>query len=332
MGSTRWSDDHYSARVSHRAATGTPTFKYDDDVKRGVVDTKVHDTLNPKGVTNRESCDSDTHPKSRAVGVLFDVTGSMSTVPKIIQKNLPQLMGLLLRKGYLDSPHILIGAIGDATCDKVPLQVGQFEAGIEIENDLTNLFLEGGGGGHITESYELAMYFMARHTKIDCFDKRSEKGYLFIIGDEIPYPKIKREEVERITGDTLQADIPVEEIVSELEKRYEVYYILPNMTSNYGRPEVFNRWKELLGQKALKLEDPAGVSELIASTIGLCEGKIDMEDIEGDLADAGSSKAIAKAVSSALVKVEGTRAVTKRAKGTDIAVPESGASSGVATL
>ena len=73
--------------------------------------------MNPLGVAVRESRDSDIHPESHAVAVLFDVTGSMQKVPRILQENLPRLMGLLIRKGYLEHPHILIGAIGDATCD-----------------------------------------------------------------------------------------------------------------------------------------------------------------------------------------------------------------------
>ncbi len=120
--------------------------------------------MNPALMKNgvREARDSDAHPISNPVAVMFDVTGSMQTVPRILQKNLPTLMGLCLRKGYLDDPAILIGAIGDATCDLVPLQVGQFESGNEIENDLNNLYLEGGGGGQQMESYELALYFLAR--------------------------------------------------------------------------------------------------------------------------------------------------------------------------
>src|SRR5216684_3447913 len=122
-------------------------------------------------------------------------------------------MGLLILKGYLEHPQILIGAIGDATCDTAPLQVGQFESGIEIEEDLGKLFLEGGGGGHITESYELAMYFMARHTAVDCYEKRGRRGYLFVIGDEIPYARVKRTEVAAYIGDGLQADVPIQELI-----------------------------------------------------------------------------------------------------------------------
>jgi hypothetical protein len=79
----------------------------------------------------------------------------------------------------------MFGAIGDATCDRAPLQVGQFESDNRMDDDLSRILLEGGGGGQKTESYELAMYFMARHTAADCYEKRGKRGYLFIIGDEL---------------------------------------------------------------------------------------------------------------------------------------------------
>ena len=100
--------------------------------------------------------------------MLFDVTGSMRKVPRVLQTKLPQLLGLLQRQGYASDPQIMFGAIGDATCDRVPLQVGQFESDNRMDDDLGRIVLEGGGGGQMTESYELAMYFMARHTATDC--------------------------------------------------------------------------------------------------------------------------------------------------------------------
>src|SRR6516162_6091580 len=257
MGTTRWSDDHYRDREKLRRRTGKDAFEYDHAVRTGTADRAVHPRMNPRGVTVRESRDSDAHPQSHAVAVLFDVTGSMQGVPRVLQARLPKLMGLLIRKGYLDHPQILIGAIGDATCDAAPLQVGQFESGIEIEEDLGKLYLEGGGGGHITESYELALYFMARHTAIDCFEKRGQRGYLFVIGDEIPYAMIKRKEVEALIGDRLQANISVEEAVAELQRIYDVYFVLPRMTSHWNNGTVLRRWAQLLGQNVLRLEEPA---------------------------------------------------------------------------
>jgi hypothetical protein len=303
MGTTRWSDDHYRDRAKLRARTGKDAFEHDHAIRIGAADRTVHPKMNPRGVRVRESRDSDAHPQSHAVAVLFDVTGSMQSVPRVLQAHLPKLMGLLIRKGYLDHPQILIGAIGDATCDVAPLQVGQFESGIEIEEDLGKLYLEGGGGGHITESYELALYFMARHAAIDCYEKRSQRGYLFVIGDEIPYPKVKRKEVEALIGDGLQANIPVEEVIAELRRTYDVYHVLPKMTSNWSNPAVHRRWVELLGQNALRLEEPAAICELIASTIGIAEGKVDLEQLTDDLRETGSSAAVAGAVRNALVEV-----------------------------
>jgi len=300
MGSTRWSDDHYQDRARLRAETGQDVFEYDDAIRHGKAARRVHEKMNPRGVTFRESRDSDTHPESQAVGVLLDVTGSMQNVPRIVQAHLPSLMGLLIRKGYVEHPQILIGAIGDATCDDAPLQVGQFESGIEIEEDLGKLFLEGGGGGQVTESYELAMYFMARHTSLDCFEKRDKRGYLFIIGDEAPYPRVKREEVKTYLGDTLQADIPVEDLVVELKRSYSVYYIVPNMTGHWNNKSVYQRWVKLLGQNVLRLEDPAAICELIASTIGFAEGKVDLENLADDLQESGSSASVARTVGKAL--------------------------------
>src|SRR5262245_34844834 len=303
MGTTRWSDDHYRDRAKLRARLGTDAFEYDHDIRRGVVSRAVHQKMNPHGVTFRESRDSDAHPESHAVGVLFDVTGSMQNVPRILQANLPKLMGLLIRKGYLEHPQILIGAIGDATCDAAPLQVGQFESGIEIEEDLGKLYLEGGGGGHITESYELALYFIARHTAIDCYEKRGQRGYLFVIGDEIPYPKVKRKEVEALIGDGLQTSIPVEEVVAELQRTCDVYHVLPKMTSNWKHPAVHRRWVELLGQNALRLEEPAASCDLSASTIGIAGGKVDLEHLTEDLEEAGSPATAARAVRKTLAEV-----------------------------
>src|SRR5258707_9278278 len=130
----------------------------------------------------RESRDSDEHPESVAIAVLFDVTGSMGSVPRVLQQKLPQLLGLLLRKGYAKGPQILFGAIGDATCDRAPLQVGQFESDNRLDDDLGRFVLEGGGGGRQTQSYGLAMDFRARHPSIDCYAKPGHRGNLSLTG------------------------------------------------------------------------------------------------------------------------------------------------------
>src|SRR3954447_4502470 len=223
MGSGRWSTDVFTAAENYRAATGASAFAYSDSGAR-----KAHPALDPNGVGKRESRDSDEHPQSTPIAVLFDVTGSMGGVPRGLQTKLPQLLGLLTRKGYARDPHIMFGAVGDATCDRVPLQFGQFESDNRMDEDLARIVLEGGGGGQKRESYELAMYFMARHTALDSVAKRGRRGYLFLIGDEMPYPRVDPKEVRRFIGDDLREPIATEALVAELRRGYDVYYLMPS--------------------------------------------------------------------------------------------------------
>jgi hypothetical protein len=300
MGSGRWSTDVYDAAARYRAATGTSAFAHSDGGA-----TSVHPSLDPHGVMLRESRDSDEHPRSLAIAVLFDVTGSMRSVPRQLQQRLPQLLGLLLRKGYADDPQILFGAIGDATCDRAPLQVGQFESDNRMDDDLSRILLEGGGGGQKTESYELAMYFMARHTATDCYAKRGKRGYLFLIGDEMAYPRVKRAEVASVIGDGPQSDIPLTDIVTELSRAWDTYYILPEGASYVGDREVLSFWRGLLGQNVIELADLGAVSETIALTVGLGEDAISLNDGLCDLDDVGSDAA--PAVSKALAAIGSCR-------------------------
>lgn len=303
MGSGIWSTDVYDAAARYRAATGSSAFGHTDSGA-----TTVHPDLDPRGVTFRESRDSAEHPESLAIAVLFDVTGSMGTVPRILQTKLPDLLGLLLRKAYVAHPQLLFGGIGDATCDRAPLQIGQFESDNRMDDDLGKILLEGGGGGQMTESYELAMYFMARHTAIDCYEKRGKRGYLFMIGDELPYPKVRRREVSKVIGSELPRDLEVEEMVAELRRRYDVYFIIPEGGYHSGDLRLRERWRGLLGQNVLFLDDLDATCETIALTIGLAEDAIDLDEGLDHLREFGS--AAGTSVSRALAPLGAGRAVT----------------------
>ncbi|MFI0444842.1 hypothetical protein [Actinomadura sp. 6N118] len=303
MGSGNWSTDVYAAAASYRSATGASAFAYSDSGA-----TTVHPDLDPHGVTVRESRDSDDHPESLAIAVLFDVTGSMGTVPRTLQSKLPDLLGLLLRKGYVEHPHILFGAVGDATCDRAPLQIGQFEADNRMDDDLGKIYLEGGGGGQMTESYELGMYFMARHTSIDCFEKRGKRGYLFMIGDELAYSKVRRREIAKVIGGEPGEDIPIEEMLRELQRMYEVYFIIPEGAYHSRSRKLKDFWQGLLGQHVLYLDDLDAVCETIALTIGLAEDAIDLDEGLEHLDEFGS--AAGASVSRALARLDADRSPT----------------------
>jgi hypothetical protein len=282
MGSGRWSADAYES--AERLRGGRSAFAYSDSGARG-----THPDLDPFDVGKRESRDSDEHPNSLAIAVLFDVTGSMGAVPRTLQKKLPKLLGLIKDGGYAADPQVMFGAIGDATCDRAPLQVGQFESDNRMDSDLERILLEGGGGGQKTESYELAMFFMARHTATDCYEKRGRRGYLFIIGDEMPYPAVKPREVKAWIGDELPQSVPIRNIVAQLTRRWDTYFILPEGAAHAGDGQVLSTWRALLGQNVIELADLDAVCETIALTIGLGEETIDLDEGVADLADVGST-------------------------------------------
>jgi len=309
MGSTLWSDEFYRTHEAYRRQHGLSAFAHDADIRGRRAAAQVHEKMDPARLKNglRESRDSEKHPESRAVAVLFDVTGSMREVPQILQQHLTTLFGLCLRRGYLAHPAVLVGGIGDATCDRAPLQLGQFESGNEIEDDLSRLYLEGGGGGQMTEAYELALYFLARKTAADGLEKRGKKGYAFLIGDEMPYPRLKRHEVQRVFGDTLEADVPLQTLVEEAKKKWEIFFIIPNLSSYYDDPRILEYWRRLFGQNVFKLEYPRGISELLASTIGLAEDAVAYDTLAGDLVKEGVKPDVIQAVSAALIPGTGLR-------------------------
>ena len=207
MGNGAWSDNTYQAASTFRRARGIDDFTYTSTLfSLPRAQWAADPTLDPFGVGMRESRDSAEHPNSTPIAVLFDVTGSMGAVPRIMQTKLGQLHGLLQRKGYLQDPQIMFGGIGDADTDRVPLQIGQFESDNRMDDQLRTIFLEGNGGGQKSESYELATYFIARHTVTDAWEKRGRKGYLFIVGDELNKPVLTAGKLRQVLGEPARED------------------------------------------------------------------------------------------------------------------------------
>lgn len=178
-----------------------------------------------------------------------------------------------------------------------------------MDEHLRNILLEGGGGGTSHESYELALYFLARHTIIDCWEKRGRKGYAFIIGDEMAYKSVNKQHVALHIGDNLEKDIPLRQIISEVQRRYHLFFIFP-LNASHGHDErIQNFWHDLLGQNVIFLDDENAVSETIALTIGLTEDAINLAEGEHDLSDSGASHAAIKAAKKALQNYTSTTSV-----------------------
>lgn len=234
--------------------------------------TQCHALMNPKGLKVRECRDSADHPNSLGIVFALDVTGSMGDIPHLLAKQeLPNLMKLLNACGEAD-PQVMFMAVGDATSDHASLQVGQFESTAELMDQwLTWSYLEGGGGGSGQESYELAFYIAAQHTDMDNWVKRKKKGYLFMTGDELPYPAVSRHQIEALVGEKLDEDIPIEEVIAAAAESYHLFFLIPDA----GRAQRCGpRWRQLLGDHAIIMESPSDACSVAAAIVGLTEGRI----------------------------------------------------------
>ena len=206
----------------------------------------------------RESCDSEEHPYSYPIIIGLDVTGSMGQVPEnLIKDAFPEIMKTIQEKGVEHAQICFLG-IGDHYSDSAPIQVGQFETSDELtEKWLKAIYIEGGGGGNNGESYLLAWYFAAYHTKIDAFEKRGIKGTLITIGDEPCHRCVEKSVVNDLFGNA-EKDAVASELLNEARKKWDVYHITINdwAEERYGSAA---KWDSLIGG------DHLAVSESMAS-------------------------------------------------------------------
>ena len=267
MGYAKWSTQSYNQYRANYASQSR------DDIFKNNRYGRVSEALNPYGLRLRESRDSVQHPNSLAIGIFLDVTGSMGRIPELlIRHKLGTMMDTLLHHGVED-PQVMFSALGDQYTDRAPLQVGQFESGAtEMNLNLSQVYLEGGGGGQAKESYQLAWLIAGKHTSIDCFEKRGEKGFLFTVGDEMSWDHLEADYLRQLMGYAESQTFTASELLQAAQAKYHVYHIHINETGYRNNPQVIQFWKNLLGEHFLMLDDHRALAELIASVVAMVKG------------------------------------------------------------
>ena len=235
---------------------------------------KMLDKFNPKFINVRESRDNDEHPNSTPIAIGVDVTGSMGYLSEqIVKDSLNELMKKLYASNVIPDPQLMFAAVGDAYADCAPLQVTQYESDIRIAEQLLELWLEG-NGGDAPEDYSLFWYFLAHHTDTDSMKKRNEKGFAFTIGDAPNHKSLTASAIDRVFGDKVQAELPIERIIDETLKTYNLFHI--NISSHGERTVINGRTINI------RRDDIDLLPELIISVICKVKG-LNRNDILGDL-------------------------------------------------
>ncbi len=225
--------DFSSARDVYDVHVGR---SYDDAVSKG----KSVKDLIPKSLT--------TQSESPLV-IACDVTGSMGEWPATIFSKLPYLD--IEGKEYLGkSMEISFAAVGDVYTDSYPLQVREFVSGKKLEKELKELVIEGGGGGQIMESYDLAALYYARNVSMP---KAINPMFIFI-GDEKLYDFVDNDSAKKYARISLEKRISTKTVIDELKQKYSVYLVRKpyhesskdSMSSD--DKEIHKMWSSYLGE------------------------------------------------------------------------------------
>ena len=275
-----------SARSVRAASFGYAT-KSVDAIFTQQKERRIHKDMDPKGITIRESRDSEAHPNVLPVILALDETGSMGHIPHdLIKDGLPKLMGGLIQKGA-DVSLLFLG-IGDHECDNAPLQVGQFESGdAELDLWLTRTFLEGGGGGNAGESYLLAWHFAVNFVSTDAWEKRGQKPFLFTVGDEPNLKTLTASALSEVYGKSLEPTT-AEALLAQAQEKFRVYHL--HVTHSYAAKRCLQGWKDALGENCIEVPDYRDIPKVITKIVVAASGA----NVDETVSEAVSTSAATK--------------------------------------
>jgi len=232
--------------------------------------------FDPSRIAFRESRDSAENPEATPIIIGVDVTGSMGVLAEqLVVRGLNETFTALLDRKPVSDPHVMAMAIGDAYCDRAPLQVTQFEADLRIVEQLRQLWLEGGGGGNHGESYSLAHVFAGMRTVHDARERRGRKGFLFTVGDEPVLDGVEVDQLARVLGIGARRGVSALEAVRLASVGYELFHIIVDgsyAARNMAR--VRQSWEAILPERVIYLRDPSRLAETIVATIERATGHV----------------------------------------------------------
>jgi hypothetical protein len=260
--------DFKSARASYDASAGRSYSSLPATGKgTGPVTTKKLEDLVPRLLKT----DSPS-----PVIIAVDVTGSMKDWPKIIFEKLPVVdLGL---KDYLDKPEVSFMAIGDCYSDRYPLQVQPFGSGKDLADRVAALIPEGGGGGSLQESYDLAAVYAAHHVQMP----KAVRPIFIYIGDEGLYPMVDPDKARTWARTDIEGKLKSQDALKMLRKRFSTYCIrkLYDHGTGDGMSEtdkgIHKQWEEYLGPgRVAILNEPRRVVDVILGLVAYDTGNMD---------------------------------------------------------
>lgn len=209
-------------------------------------------------------------------------------LPYIVNEGMPRL---ILEAREYDIMSMKVGNVTNA--NGRPIQITRFASGEEALNQFKELDFK---SSQWNTSYVLPWYFAAKHTKLDCYDKRGQKGFLFTFGDDGPAPSLAAHEVREVFGkqDSLGVRrLTASECLKMASEKFNCYHII--MKGYAYDSYVESRWRELMGSHVCILDNHKYMPELVTTILSMYEGYSKTEAL-AKLDDFVAKKAVEEAL------------------------------------
>ncbi len=283
------SNDYNSTNNTNNA------YSYSSTAEKLILRDDIHPDLNPKNYSSVNLASKGRTPIVFAV----DVTGSMGEWVKIIYDKFPMFYGQLNLHEYAYDPTVSFCAIGDAECSKVPLQVSGFASGLDIDSIITKLYLEGGGGGNLRESYELAAHFYLEK----CNLVNHEFPFLFITGDEAFFNEITVKNVQKVFGgEKIAENLNSREVMRNLKDKFNVFHLRKKFEDENKEKGMYKQWCDTLGaERVLQVNCPKACIDVILGAIAITTGSRTLTDYIRDMSSRGQTNERIDEITKALI-------------------------------
>lgn len=256
-----WDDDH------DFTTTGGKGYSY-HDARRSYDDVAVARTGTRAVYTYQSPFLRTDAAYPLVIGI--DTTGSMAEWPRIFFDKLPLLYKEAVK--YLPACAISFQAINDFEADgeEVALQPTPFGQGPQLDEFIGQLYPVGGGGGQVTESYEI---FAAYNSFLEA-PQALIKPIAIILGDEAPFDEVPAEVCRRYGLGT--GSCRSQEAFARLHEKCDVYLVRKPYEGQ--DQNIIKKWKSIglmPGERILMIADPRRVVDVILGILGILTGKVE---------------------------------------------------------
>lgn len=242
---------------------------------------------------SRSRMDPALSPKDRVLNCesenpivfLFDVTGSMGTLPQIIYDKMPMIAGQIIDQKYVADPQISLGAIGDEMGDQAPIQVADFVKLRKMDEWLQRIWIEGEGGGQHFESYELMLWYYLNR----CNLPKAKNPILLITGDEDFRETMPAGTLNKLFGGQNQGTT-AKTVIRDLLAKFNGNMILIHRTYSDGELNkvILSDWRQALGkERVLELgsgtDADLSIGDVSLGVIAMLSGSRTLEEYCQDM-------------------------------------------------